>query len=122
MKLLLTSCFLAVTLSFVRGQDVPSADAFRVLPKSSEGPSITPYLRYQTEMAWRQDDERRKRWEAIGTEQELLQLQQELRNHLLSILGGMPTEKTPLNPRLTGRIQMKGFHIEKIIFESLPGV
>src|SRR5215469_5633128 len=122
MKLLLTSCFLAVTLSFVRGQDVPPADAFRVLPESAEGPSITPYLRYQTELAWRQDDERRKRWEGIRTEQELLRLQQELRNHLLNMLGGLPTEKTPLNPQITGRIPMNGFHIEKLIFESLPGV
>lgn len=73
-------------------------------------------------MAWRQDDERRTRWEAIETEQQLLQLQQETRNHLLHMLGGLPTEKTPLNPRITGRIQMKGFHIEKLIFESLPGV
>ena len=122
MKLLLTSCFLAVTLSSVHGQDVPPADAFRVLPESAEGPSITPYLRYQTELAWRQDDERRKRWGGIRTEQELLQLQQELRKHLLNMLGGLPTEKTPLNPQITGRIPMKGFHIEKLIFESLPGV
>lgn len=117
---LLIFCILAI--SYCSGQDVPSADAFRVLPKPAEGPSITPYLRYQTEMAWQQDDERRKRWEAIGTERQLLQLQQELRNHLLQMLGGLPAERTPLNPRITGRIQMKGFHIEKLIFESLPGV
>ena len=122
MKQLLIYCLLAVSLSSVHGQDVPPADAFRVLPESAEGPSITSYLRYQTEMAWRQDDERRKRWETIGTEQQLLQLQQELRNRLLHALGGLPAEKTPLNPRITGRIQMKGFHIEKLIFESLPGV
>ena len=122
MKQLLIFGFLAISLSLARCQDVPPADAFRVLPKSSEGPGITPYLRYQTAMAWRQDDERRKRWEAIRTESELLQLQNQLRNRLLNRLGGLPTEKTPLNPRITGRIQMKGFHIEKLIFESLPGV
>src|SRR6516162_10230258 len=122
MKQLLIFGFLAISLSSVLCQDVPSADAFRVLPKSPEGPSITPYLRYQTEVAWRQDDERRKRWEAIRTERELLQLQQELRDHLLKIQDTPTTEKTPLNPQITGRIQMKGFHIEKLIFESLPGV
>jgi Acetyl xylan esterase (AXE1) len=122
MKQLLIYCLLAISLSSARSQDVLSAAAFRVLRESAEGPSITPYLRYQTEVAWRQDDERRKRWEKIGTEQELLQLQQELRNHLLNMLGGLPAERTPLNPRITGRIQMRGFHIEKLIFESLPGV
>lgn len=104
------------------GADVPPPAAFKVLPSAVEGPSITPYLKYQTEMAWRQDDQRRKRWEAIRTEEELLRLQEELRNHLLSMLGGLPTERTPLNPRITGRIEMNGFHIEKLIFESLPGV
>ena len=122
MKQLLAYCFLAISLTSVHGQDVPSADAFRVLPKPAEGPRITPYLRYQTEVAWRQDDERRKRWEAIRTEQDLLQLQQELRSHLLNMVGGLPTQKTPLNPLITGRIQMNRFHIEKLIFESLPGV
>ena len=51
-----------------------------------------------------------------------MRLQQQLRDQILKMLGGLPTEKTALNPRITGRIQMKGFHIEKLIFESLPGV
>ena len=88
----------------------------------AQGPSITPYLKYQTELAWNQDDLRRKRWQAIRSEQDLLRLQQEMKNHLLNMLGGLPTDKTPLHPQITGRIQMTGFHIEKLIFESLPGV
>ena len=79
-------------------------------------------MKYQTEMAWQQDDQRRKRWETIRSQEDLLKLQQELRGHLLKMLGGLPTEKTPLNPHITGRIQLAGFYIEKLIFESLPGV
>jgi hypothetical protein len=113
----------ALCVITARGADTPPADAFRVLPPiSARGPSITPYLKSQTEQAWRQDDERRKKWEAIRSEEELLRLQQELRNHLLDMLGGLPKERTPLNAQITGRIPMKGFHIEKLIFESLPGV
>jgi len=101
----------------------PPPDAFRVLPSvSTTGAAITPYLRYQTEMAWLQDDQRRKRWASLTTEKDLLQLQDEMRGHFLDMLGGLPTKKTPLNPQITGRIQMRGFHIEKLIFESLPGV
>ena len=33
-----------------------------------------------------------------------------------------PATRTPLNAQITGRIQMAGFHIEKLIFESLPGI
>jgi Acetyl xylan esterase (AXE1) len=122
MKPLFTICFLAMCAGSMQPQEAPAADSFRVFPSIANGPSITPYLSYQTETAWRQDDERRKSWEALRTENELLHLQEELRNRLLNMLGGLPTQKTPLNPRITGRLEMKGFHVEKLIFESLPGV
>jgi pimeloyl-ACP methyl ester carboxylesterase len=103
--------------------DAPPPEAFRVLPPVSVvKPTITPYLRYQTEIAWQEDDLRRATWEGIGTEQELLKFQRELRKRLLDMIGGLPVQKTPLNARTTGRIQMQGFHIEKLIFESLPGI
>ena len=40
----------------------------------------------------------------------------------VNMLGGLPKERTPLHPRITGAIQMDGFRIEKLIFESLPGL
>jgi pimeloyl-ACP methyl ester carboxylesterase len=104
------------------GASAPPAEAFAVLPAQPSGPRITPYLRYQTELAWRQDEERQKAWSAIRTEQDLLRAQGELRRKLLTMLGGLPDRRTPLRPRVTGSIPMDGFHIEKVIFESLPGV
>lgn len=112
---------LAMTANWCIAQGAPPAEAFHVLPSiSKEAPAITPYLRYQTQMAWQQDEVRRKRWEQIQSEQDLLRLQQHLRAHLLAMLGGLPSVKTPLNPKITGRIAMDGFHIEKVVFESLP--
>ena len=61
-------------------------------------------------------------WSGIRTEQDLLRVQKEIRQKLLTMLGGLPTTRTPLHPHITGRIAMDGFHIEKLIFESLPGV
>ena len=123
LRTLLILWLVAVGTTLAKGDDAPPAEAFHVLPQvSREGPNITPLLKYQTEMAWRQDEQRRKRWEAIRTEADLLGVQQELRNRLLKMLGGLPTEKAPLHSRITGRIQMEGFHTEKLIFESLPGV
>jgi len=86
------------------------------------GPQITPYLQYQTQLAWREDGKRMRVWDGIHTEQDLLRLQKEIHQKLLTMLGGLPTTRTPLNPHVTGRIAMEGFHIEKLIFESLPGV
>ena len=96
----------------------PPSEAFRVLPPAS---IITPYLQYQTEMAWQQDNARRKAWEGIRTEQDLLTLQREVERHLLEMVGGLPSERTPLHPRIAGTVQMDGFRIEKLIFASLPG-
>jgi len=38
------------------------------------------------------------------------------------MIGGLPSEKTDLHAHITGKIEMDGFSIEKLIFESLPGV
>jgi cephalosporin-C deacetylase-like acetyl esterase len=122
MKILLTLALSAAITVPAQATDAPPVEAFRVFPPTSgERPEITPYLKYQTEMAWDQDGQRRKLWEGIRTEEDLAHIQQQLREHLLAMLGGLPREKTPLHPRITGRIQMDGFHIEKLIFESLPG-
>ena len=103
--------------------EAPPAEAFQVFEKSAvSGPQITPYLQYQTEEAWKQDDHRRAAWAAIKTEKELLAVQEGLRKKLLEMLGGLPGEKTDLHPRITGKVEMDGFTIEKLIFESLPGV
>lgn len=121
-----TTPFVAAILCAFAGNifaaDTPPTAAFRTLEVLPAGPRITPYLKYQTEMAWREDDSRRKQFDQIRDEQDLLRLQRDLRSKLLTMLGGLPAEKTPLNPRITGRIQMEGYRIEKLIFESLPGV
>jgi cephalosporin-C deacetylase-like acetyl esterase len=69
-----------------------------------------------------EDEARRKAWEAIQDERELLKTQDDLRQKLLEMIGGLPAVKTDLHPLVTGRIQMKGFSVEKLIFQSLPGV
>lgn len=103
-------------------QNVPTADAFEVLQKPKDGPRITPFLQYQLDEAWRQDEAQQKIWESIQTEADLQRLQKQLRASLLEMIGGLPDRKTDLHARVTGTIQMEGFSIEKLIFESLPGV
>jgi pimeloyl-ACP methyl ester carboxylesterase len=123
MRSILIFGFCAACVLTVSAASEPPAEAFRVLPPAvAEAPAISPYLKYQTEMAWQEDDQRRKIWDGIRTEIDLLRVQRELEKDLLAMLGGLPTERTPLHPQITGQIQMEGFHIEKLIFESLPGV
>jgi hypothetical protein len=123
MKAILTLGFCALWAANVFGSNEAPAEAFHVLaPAAKEAPVISPYLKYQTEMAWKEDDQRVKSWSEIRTELDLLRVQRELEKNLLAMLGGLPGERTPLHPQITGKIQMNGFHIEKLIFESLPGV
>ncbi len=100
----------------------PPAEAFRVLPPpGAEGPQITPYLLYQTALAWNEDELRRDRWSRVKNEDDLLRLRAELRNFLLEMIGGLPAEKTDMHAVITGSISAAGFHIEKLIYQSLPG-
>lgn len=102
--------------------NAPPAEAFRVLPPAdAEGPQITPYLLYQTALAWDQDQLRLQRWSQVKNESDLLRLRAELRKSLLEMIGGLPTEKTELHATITGTISAKGYHIEKLIYQSLPG-
>jgi len=119
------AALLVLSLGFVRGslgQNAPPADAFQILRQEPSGPRITPFLQYQLDQAWRQDEARQRNWESIRTQQDLLKMQTYLRRTLLQMIGGLPNEKTALNAHVTGNIQMEGYSIEKLIYESLPGV
>ena len=105
------------------GTDPPPAEFFRVLKQPlPSGPRITPYLRYQAEQAWKEDEARQKAWDAVRDEAGLRKLQDDLRQKLLQMIGGLPTVKTDLHAEITGKIPMDGFTIEKLVFESLPGI
>ncbi len=103
-------------------QEIPPKEAFEVMRPALPGPQITAYLQYQADLAWRQDEKRQKLWRSIRDERDLFREQGVVRQKLLRMIGGLPTDKTPLNPRVTGKIQRDGYTIEKIIFESLPKV
>jgi len=103
--------------------DAPPPQAFLVREQAlPPGPRTTPFLQYQAEQAWREDDDRRKAWEAIQDQKELVKTQDALRQKLLQMIGGLPAVKTDLHPSVTGKIQMDGFSVEKLTFQSLPGV
>ncbi|HQL52050.1 MAG TPA: alpha/beta fold hydrolase, partial [Kiritimatiellia bacterium] len=58
---------------------------------------------------------------ALRTPEELAAKQQAWRATWLESLGSLP-ERTPLEDRTTGVIQCDGYRIEKVVFQSQPGV
>jgi cephalosporin-C deacetylase-like acetyl esterase len=104
-------------------ESAPPPETFRVMPlPGADGPEITPYLLYQTSLAWQQDGLRQARWSRVKTEDDLLQLQAELRKSVLEMIGGLPTEKTELHATITGKVSGEGFHVEKLLYQSIPGL
>jgi hypothetical protein len=59
--------------------------------------------------------------EQIDNKAEAVARQQTVRAKILNLIGGLPTEKTPLHAQSLGIWQGDGFRIERIIYDSLPG-
>jgi len=79
-------------------------------------------LHWMDRIAQAQLDQRARRIEAVRTVAEAGQRQAEVRAKILEVIGGLPDYQGPLNARVTGRIERPKYVIEKVIFESLPGV
>lgn len=60
-------------------------------------------------------------YEQLKTPEQISAYQQRMREFFLSQLGPLP-DKTPLEARVVGRLGRDGYCIEKIIYESQPGV
>jgi dienelactone hydrolase len=65
-------------------------------------------------------EERNAAIENLHSEEDWIKRQSYIREKLLEIIGPFP-DKTPLNVRVTGKIQREGYRVEKLIYESLPG-
>lgn len=64
---------------------------------------------------WCEEYEQRKTPEAVAAYQE------RLRGRFLEALGGLP-ERTPLEAQVTGIVPRSGYRIEKVVFQSMPGL
>jgi dienelactone hydrolase len=79
-------------------------------------------LRWMDQIAQQELQARQKTITEIHTVAEAEQRQKWVREKLFELMGGLPNYKGPLNPKITGQIAADGYTIEKVIFESLPGL
>jgi hypothetical protein len=73
-------------------------------------------------IAQRQLDARAAMLARIETPAQARERQRYIRESVLRQMGGLPEYRGPLNARVTGVEQRAGFRIEKLHFESLPGI
>jgi cephalosporin-C deacetylase-like acetyl esterase len=73
--------------------------------------------RYLVRLANEARDRRQRIVQAIATQQDVIDRQKTVVSELWKMLGDAP-QKTPLNARVTGKIERPGYRIEKLTFES----
>ena len=77
-------------------------------------------INHLMQQAFQYYDIRDKEIAQLNSKSDWIERQQNVRRKLKEIVGPFP-EKTPLNARITGVIKKKGYKVEKIIYESMPG-
>jgi cephalosporin-C deacetylase-like acetyl esterase len=75
---------------------------------------------YLNKLAQSATEKRLARFKQIRSEADFRIWQDANRRTFLDLIGGLPSEHTPLHARVTGEIPREGYVIRKVIFESLP--
>jgi dienelactone hydrolase len=97
----------------------PAAAPARPDPNSPSNIGRTQLTQYLDDIAAKETAARRATIASITTRAQAEARQREVRNKILTLIGGLP-EKTPLNAKVLGSTQAEGFRIEKILYESQP--
>lgn len=65
--------------------------------------------------------ERDRQIAALTTKEAIETRQARIREQFVSLMGGLPEERTPLNAKVTGIVDREAYTIEKVVYESMPG-
>ncbi len=84
--------------------------------------SDAPNSLYQhlTGEAYQLLDIREEKTSGLSTPDQWRERQEQMKQSIWDVVGPF-SEKTPLNPKITGKIVKEGYSIENVIYESLPG-
>ena len=61
-------------------------------------------------------------WRALRSRAEYDGYRARMHGRYVSAIGGLDIPRTPLNAKVTGKVARDGYRIEKVLFESRPGV
>ena len=94
---------------------------FRLLPSDFNADKTNQMMRaYQRAQVHAALDARLAEFEtALNSPESIATYQEKRREFLKGVFGPLP-KRTPLKPRITKRIQRRGYAVEHVLFESLP--
>ncbi|NPU99274.1 MAG: hypothetical protein HPY51_18920 [Candidatus Omnitrophica bacterium] len=104
--------------------EIPEADSVRGDGLSDEWeryPAQEMMTRYLRRLAHEALDRREAHYEEIKTPEQIAEYQKSMKQFFVEQLGGF-WEKTPLNAQITGTLDFKDYRIEKLIYQSQPGL
>ncbi len=111
--------FLLACLALPLAAQGPDAlDFLQGLPDFREVRSMLPS--YLNARVFRLLDARQQKIAGLATPAAVAERRAYLRERMLRALGGLPSERTPLNARVAAALHRDGYKIEKIVFESQP--
>lgn len=111
---------LAALAVLIAVSPVLAQSKLQILPTPAGEPPIHKMLhRYLLAEAQKHFDARRKEVAALKTTEQVQQRQARLKKLFIGALGGLP-KKTPLNAKVTGKLDCGDYLIEKVIYESRP--
>lgn len=105
-------------LAFLLAAVATGAAAVPPAPGAEAYP-LEKYLGAIVEGHWRARQEELAR---IRTPEDVRRRADLARAEFLRAIGGLPAERMPLRARVTGMLERPGYRVEKVIYESLPGV
>lgn len=112
-------CFLPSLLTLCLAS-LSSAEDLTVLSDTSDGVKPGDQLEiYLKKQFYGQVDQRLEAFEKIKSVAEAEKWAQERYDFFLRQIGGLP-DRTPLNARTVGKLEGKGYRVEKVMFESRP--
>ena len=116
-----TARILITVLAWILPPEIASGTGLRVLPAAARPDGEVRLLRdHLRPLVHAALDRRLQAYEALKTAEQIRDYQERLRAEFIESLGGFP-ERTPLRPRIVGRLTGDGFRAEKLIYESRPG-
>lgn len=116
----IVAAFAAAVIGFGQEPGGPALPAWNVLYGVSEYANANSmFSSYLSKLRKEEEERRSKVIAGLSTREEIRAYQSETRAKLRAALGEMPA-RTPLNARITGRLERDGYVVEKLIFESRP--
>src|SRR4051812_19125524 len=73
------------------------------------------------DLAAAQQKQRRARFAAVKTRDDLIALQKSLRESFLRLIGGLPEAKGAPPVKQIARIEADDYFVDKLVYESFPG-